>query len=259
MQPAICCLPCSPLRADSSHKSEMVSQLLFGECCMILDQEQSDWVKIKCKYDGYEGWCQSSHVVEIGQSLYETEEKKLTRGWITELQYNGYSMKVPFGSLLPGLKKGHTNWGKNKLVYSGKTWNPAAKASKNKKRIRQLAYTWINTPYLWGGKTVFGTDCSGYTQTIFRFLDIPLFRDAWQQATQGELIGSLKKSSLGDLAFFDNAEGKITHVGILLDKHEIIHASGKVRVDKINSEGIINLDTGKQTHHLKLIRRYLRK
>ena len=258
MQPAICCLPCSPLRADASHKSEMVSQLLFGESCMILDQGQSDWLKIKCKYDGYEGWCQNNHVVEIGQSLYETEEKKLTREWITELQYNGDSMRVPFGSMLPGFKKGHANWGKNSLVYSGKTWNPA-KASKNKKTIRQLAYTWINTPYLWGGKTVFGTDCSGYTQTIFRFFDIPLFRDAWQQATQGELIGSLKKSSLGDLAFFDNAEGKITHVGILLDTHEIIHASGKVRVDKINNEGIINLDTGKQTHHLTMIRRYLRK
>jgi hypothetical protein len=255
MQPAICCVPVSPLRAEPSHKTEMVSELLFGESCAIIDTSTDHWIKVKCKYDGYEGWCQRNHFIETSQAIYE-EEKRLTRKWVTELEYNGSPMLVPLGSSLTSLKKGRTSWNENLIRYDGKIWNPL-EAKKDKKSIRKLAYSFLNTPYLWGGKTVFGADCSGYTQTVFRFQNIPLFRDAWQQAMQGTLVNSLEAASFGDLAFFDNADGKITHVGILLNKQKIIHASGKVREDKIDDEGIVNAETGQHTHKLKLIKRYL--
>jgi cell wall-associated NlpC family hydrolase len=164
-------------------------------------------------------------------------------------------MHIPLGSSLDGMKKGRLWWNKTVIRYKGKLVRPGKKKL-DVRELEKLAFVFLNTPYLWGGKSVFGADCSGFTQTVFRFVDIPLLRDAWQQATMGEEVNSLKTVRRGDLAFFDNADGKITHVGIILNNKKIIHASGKVRVDKLMEEGIINGDTKQLTHRLKLIRRF---
>jgi cell wall-associated NlpC family hydrolase len=154
------------------------------------------------------------------------------------------------------MKNGRAHWRKNQVHFKSKAWEPA-NALRDPKSIRQLTYKFLNTPYLWGGKSVFGVDCSGFTQTIFKFLHIPLLRDAYQQATQGEAVGFLEETKTGDLAFFDNEEGKITHVGILLSANEIIHASVKVRIDKIDNMGIVRSDNFQRTHHLRIIKRLL--
>jgi gamma-D-glutamyl-L-lysine dipeptidyl-peptidase len=255
MNPSICCVPVSPIRANASHRSEMVSQLLFGETVAVLESEKDQWIKIRCLYDGYEGWCQQSHVIGLDNDLYAAGSSQMSVNWSTKIDFNGQSMRLPMGCPLPGLKKGQVCWGPYTIRYTGKTWNPST-ARMNQENFRKLGFKFLNSPYLWGGKTVFGTDCSGYTQTIFRFFNIPLLRDAWQQAEGGEEVSSLQKSGFGDLAFFDNADGKMTHVGILLNKKEIIHASGKVRIDKIDNEGIMG-SRGERTHFLKLIKRYL--
>lgn len=252
---AICCVPVSPLRAEPSHRTEMISQLIFGECCELLEQAK-EWSRVRVRYDGYEGWCTTSHLTEIDDSEFGTEQVPLTPEWAASLEYNGHPMMVPMGSHLTGMKNGKAQWRKNMVHYKGKTWDPRTPA-RDTKSIRQLTYKFLNIPYLWGGKSVFGLDCSGYVQTVYKFLGIPVMRDAYQQATQGEPIGFLEETRTGDLAFFDNEEGRITHVGILLNAHEIIHASGKVRIDKIDNMGIVQSETHQRTHHLRVIRRLL--
>jgi gamma-D-glutamyl-L-lysine dipeptidyl-peptidase len=234
----------------------MVSQLLFGECCVVLDQANRDWYRVRVKFDGYEGWCQPAHLVEIDEAEYETEVHALTPEWVTALEYNGHPMMVPMGSQLTAMKNGRAHWRKNQVHYKGKVWDPAT-ADTDPKSIRQLALKFLNTPYLWGGRSIFGIDCSGFSQTIYKFLGIPLLRDANQQAGQGEAVGFLEETRTGDLAFFDNEEGRITHVGILLNAHEIIHSSGKVRIDKIDNMGIVQAETFQRTHHLRVIKRLL--
>src|SRR5882724_2009980 len=281
MNRAVCCVPVSPLRAETSHKSEMVSQLIFGECCEILEERKDNWVRVSCDYDDYEGWCTASHLAEMGGAVAGTGPgggvaetgavadaametgggrlmgRQLAPDWVNEIAYNGQFMMVPLGSSLGLLKNGQGAWGKNKVVYKGlPAWDPSA-AKKDAAAIRELSYKFLNTPYLWGGKTVFGIDCSGFTQMILKFLGVPLLRDAYQQATQGSSVGFLQEARTGDLAFFDNDEGRITHVGILLNDHEIIHASGKVRVDKIDNMGILQSETFQRTHHLRVIKRML--
>lgn len=254
MEYLVCCVGVSPMRAEPSHRSEMVSQQLFGEKSFVIERS-AGWVKIQLRYDGYQGWVQQSHVVQIDDDIYNKNEKGLTSEWINEVDYNGHIMYVPMGSSVSAFKNGMAFWRKNSVHFKGKTWDPE-EIKLNPKLIKQIAFKFLNTSYLWGGKSVFGIDCSGYAQMVFKFLNIYLPRDAWMQAEQGETVNFLQEAHCGDLAFFDNEEGKIIHVGILLNENEIIHSSGKVRIDKIDTQGILNMETKQRTHKLRIIKRY---
>lgn len=251
---AVCCVPVSPMRHEPSHRSEMVSQQLFGECCIIME-EWNHWLKIKSRYDNYEGWCQDNQVRTIEESTYKSEVNELTADWINEVTFDGAKMMVPLGCSFPGMKEGVAQWKECQVLFNGKSVNTGP-TGVDDALIRRIACQFLNTAYLWGGKSVFGIDCSGFTQSVYRFLGVAILRDAYQQASQGNVIGFLQEAQCGDLAFFDNADGKITHVGIMLNDHEIIHSSGKVRIDKIDNQGIVNVDTLTRTHALRIIKRY---
>lgn len=247
-------MPVSPVRAEHSHKSEMTSQLLFGEAVEILETGVGEWLLIRCLYDNYQGWITRSHITEIPESVAK-EKWHLVSDWSNEILFDGQPMYISFGSELRGLKNGQAEWGKYSWSFKGNHLDPLT-TQRNEKTIIRLTHRFINTPYLWGGRSIFGIDCSGFSQIIYKCLGVPLLRDAYQQATQGEGIGFLQEVKCGDLAFFDNADGKIIHVGILLNDHEIIHSSGKVRIDKIDGQGILNSDTYERTHQLRLMKRY---
>ncbi len=249
---AVCCVPVSPLRSEPNHRSEMVSELIFGEACETLGTAPGEWTHVRCSYDGYEGWCIGSHLEQVPD--YPVA-RSLTMDWVTKISYNGAAMQIPLGSEIQGFKNGVLLWQKNQLRYDGKGWNPIT-ANKGGLAITGMAHKFLNTTYLWGGKSVFGTDCSGYTQTVYKFFNIPLKRDAWMQAEQGSAVASLQESVCGDLAFFENEKGRIVHVGILLGDRQIIHASGKVRVDTMDERGIIHSQSRQLTHVLTGIRRF---
>src|SRR5258708_36179583 len=165
----VCCVPVSPLRAEPAHKSEMVSQHLFGEKSVVIETSIDGWVKIVLKYDGYQGWCQVNHLAEIDEELYTNIDKDLTADWVNEIDYNGHRMFVPMGSSLSAFKNGMAFWRKNSVHFKGQIWNPE-KIKITNKVIKQVAYKFLNTSYLWGGKSVYGIDCSGLTQMTYKFL-----------------------------------------------------------------------------------------
>jgi len=251
----VCRVPVAPLRAEPAHKSEMISQLLLAEAGQVLE-ETKDFVKLQCIHDGYEGWCQRSQLVFTDEWTVGTQSNTYTTGWMNTLSINEVMANVPMGTPVIDTTNAQRIAAVLRINYQlVKTWD-ASTAVPDPKLIHQRATQFLSTPYLWGGRSVFGVDCSGFTQMVFRFFNIPLLRDAYLQATQGEAIGFLQEARCGDLAFFDNAEGRITHVGILLNAHEIIHSSGHVRIDKIDNAGILNTDTGARTHQLRIIKRY---
>ncbi len=247
MNYVFCCVPVAPIRLAPNHKSEMISQLLFGEYCTVNDTDKTGWIKIICKDDRYTGWCQLAQVKEIDPIQYNNSDINLAADWVNEIGYKGSKIIIPLGSLI--------NDRINEIKFLGKICKPA-NTNRDALTIKEITLKFLNTAYLWGGRSVFGIDCSGFTQAVYKFLNVQLLRDAQHQATQGELVNFLQEARCGDLAFFDNDQGEIIHVGILLSASEIIHASGKVRIDKIDNAGIINAATGERTQKLRIIRRY---
>jgi gamma-D-glutamyl-L-lysine dipeptidyl-peptidase len=209
---------------------------------------------VRIVYDGYEGWCQTSQLTEVGDEQVKQQSRSLAGDWVNRVEVNNQPMMIPFGSSLNLLQDGKANFGKYAISYHGSTIN-TGNTCFNEANIAKLSIIYLNTSYQWGGRTVFGVDCSGFCQLVFRCMGIDLMRDAYQQATQGEVVGFMQEAKCGDLAFFDNEAGKITHVGILLNSDTIIHSSGKVRIDTIDNLGIINRDTGKRTHNTRVIKR----
>jgi gamma-D-glutamyl-L-lysine dipeptidyl-peptidase len=247
-------VPVSPMRAEASHRSEMVSQLLFGELAELLDTSK-DFIQVRTLYDNYIGWIQCNQLVEVSESAAMNGGLMLSGDIVRAISCNGEPMQISFGCPLYFFNHGHAKIGKFEFEYEGKFWIPD-EAHFNEATLKWVANQFLNTAYLWGGRTVSGIDCSGFTQQVFRFVGVKLPRDASQQVNIGEVVGFLQEAKCGDLAFFDNAERKITHVGMMLDQSTIIHASGKVRVDPIDNMGIINADTGERTHQLRIIKRY---
>ena len=250
----ICNLAIVPVRLEPNHRSEMVSQLLFGEHFSVLEKTKG-WVKIKIQFDNYEGWIDEKQF----QPISETEYQKLSETSIVLssdlIEYvtgkDEVMFPVPLGSSLSFLYVPEINT--SEFVFDGlKTFD-----KKPKSEILKTAFMYLNTPYLWGGKTPFGIDCSGFVQMVYKLNGYSLLRDASQQATQGEVLSFIEEAEAGDLAFFDNEDGKITHVGILMNDNYIIHSHGKVRIDRLDHLGIMNVDTKRHTHKLRVIKKII--
>lgn len=250
-----CALAVVPVRRDPSDKAEMSTQLLFGDLVEITAREAS-WCQVKILYDAYEGWIDAKQVRLIsGKEFRRLGQAKVmvNRQLFSDFVSVGdVKIYLPAGCSFYDLTARVMEIAGEKYRLEGKSY-PFIYNGIN--GLLETANSFLSCPYLWGGKTYLGLDCSGFTQVVFKQHGIKLLRDAAQQATQGELISILNDGKPGDLAFFDNAEGKIIHVGILLDNQRIIHCSGKVRIDMIDDKGIFKRELNKYTHSLQLIRR----
>jgi hypothetical protein len=250
----ICNLAIIPLRIEPSDRSEIVSQVLFGEHFEILEQF-NQWSKIKLQFDNYEGWVDSKQYQIISESEFQqlSEDAIVLNAdlieYITGL--NNLLLSIPLGASLSFLN--HNDINTSNFNFEG----TKISGTKSKNCILNTAFMYLNAPYLWGGKTPFGVDCSGFTQMVYKLNGYKLLRDASQQALQGEALSFIEESESGDLAFFDNEEGNIIHVGIILGDNYIIHASGKVRIDRLDHLGIFNAEINKHTHKLRVIKKII--
>ena len=219
------------MRKEPSDKAEMVNQIVFGETAQVLDENEK-WYMIQLKHDQYEGWIDKKQVALLAaeknevfpvRKIFETVEGKI----------------IPCGGYIPV---------------------ETTKSGTGIEAMNALIENFLGIPYLWGGRTFMGIDCSGFTQIVFRSMDKSLPRDAYQQADLGETIAFIEECEPGDLAFFDTTDGRITHVGIITGRDaqgrlQIAHASGEVRKDYLDHQGIFNQDIGQYSHTLRLIKR----
>lgn len=232
MKYGICKLSVVPMRKELSHESELVSELLFNDIYEITE-EKGEWIKIKNLYDSYEGWIrglQHCEIREVELNTFVSKEKYIVNEPVCIYNNN----VLTFGSKI--FEK-HENAIPLRKVYDSNI-------------MVECAIKLLGTPYRWGGKSVMGIDCSAFVQLCAKVAGYKLPRDASQQVECGKRIGNLTEAGAGDLAFFKNEKKRITHVGILLSNDKIIHASGKVRIDTIDTKGIYNKELKCYTHEL---------
>lgn len=258
----ICNISHAPVRETISHASEMKTELLFGDFFEIRDRYMN-WLKIENAFDGYEGWVDEKQIQYLTEEEFAAHKADKTQcftsGFMSEIQRhsNHDILRVGVGCRLPLYKDGVFKLGSQVYSYQGDVLEPEDDAENRRRAVVNLASLFINTPYLWGGKSSFAADCSGFTQLLYRIEGVNLLRDSSQQATQGTNINLLAEAKAGDLLFFDNENEQIVHVGIYNGNGLIIHSSGLVRIDPVDHEGIFKQEISTYSHHLRLIRRVL--
>jgi gamma-D-glutamyl-L-lysine dipeptidyl-peptidase len=254
----ICRLSVVSVRKEPADQAEQVSQLLFGDHYEVNEKSKdTKWLKIKINFDQYVGWIDARQHQPITQEYFNhlnTAEFKITTDVTSTMLYNKSPQVILMGSIIP-ISSAELFKMEEQFAFNGEAKNLGQK--REIEFVRATALKYLNAPYQWGGKNPFAIDCSGFTQIVFKIAGYRLFRDAWQQASQGKAIKSLQEAKPGDLAFFQNGEAKIVHTGILIDRDKIIHASGKVRVDQITEQGIVNIETKTITHKFSHVRRIL--
>lgn len=251
----VCSLAAIPMRSEPSDRSEMVSQLLFGEHFEIIE-EQQNWIKVKCWFDDYEGWIDQKQSILLTEAEFQNLSffpSTITSAFFNELiDQDRRSLFIPIGSTLPGFTGNSVFLSNTAFAFAGEA---VMAGNFSKSNLMKLANLYANSPYLWGGRSPSGIDCSGFTQLVFKIMGIRISRDASQQAEKGEIIHFTEEILPGDLLFFDNEEGKIIHVGIALNEQNIVHASGKVRFDRFDHVGIYNQEQKRYSHKLRIVKR----
>lgn len=238
-----------PLRIEPTDTTELVSQVLYGETFKVTERRKK-WSKIRLDYDHFEGWIDNNQYLELPEFEYNilTNSPRRLSGDLIEFvqDTNNQLLTIPLGSSLSALDF-------LEHFFDGN----CVEGIQPKSNLIETAFMYRNSPYLHGGKTPFGIDASGFTQMVYKLNGYNLYRAVEQQAKQGEALSFIEESEAGDLAFFDNSEGQIVHVGIIMPDNYIIHAHGKVRIDRLDHSGIYNSDVKMHTHKLRVIKKII--
>jgi len=247
MRYGICNLSIVPMRAEPSDPSELVNQVLYGEHFKVIERRKK-WSRIRLTHDKYEGWIDNKQYLEISEDEYAFAKAQPNSLAADPVQFvtgeHNELLTVVMGSNVQAISLLKNDFDGN-----------SSEGGKLKSELVNTALLFLKSPYLWGGRTHFGIDCSGFTQMVYRLNGFDLKRDASQQASQGEPLSFIEESEPGDLAFFDNAEGNIIHVGIIMEDNYIIHAHGEVRIDRLDHSGIYNVQERGHTHKLRVIKK----
>ncbi|MBK6948727.1 MAG: C40 family peptidase [Haliscomenobacter sp.] len=254
----ICPFSVIPVRSMPSHRSELLSQLLFGELFEILETKGRQWYRVRCSNDHFVGWIEQAQCKLITPGEFEQYRDNFAYSLelVQAVMGPDHFIPVTMGARLPNFDGLHFRFGDLVYTFSGQALT-TGDIRPGADFLLKIAKRYLSTPFLWGGRSPFGMDAPGFVQLIYQFAGIYLPREAEAQIDSGEVVDFIEKAQPGDLAFFENKAGKIVHVGMIMPENRIIHAFGAVRIDLLDHYGIFNLEQGRYTRRLRLIKRLL--
>jgi len=244
----ICHLSLCPVRSLADHSSEMCTQLLYGDLFAVLENRK-EWSRIRLTHDGSEGWVCNRQYIPLSDESFRSVDEIDTAVYSSDLVAFSCADQQQLVPVLMGSSVGQASLLGHR--FEGATTN----GTSNKPNITATALMYLHAPYLRGGRSPFGIDSPGLAQMVYRMHGIRLPRSAADQAAQGQALSFIEESEAGDLAFFDTREGDIDHVGIIMKDNYIIHAFGKVRIDRLDHTGIFNAEAGLYSHSLRVIKK----
>ena len=261
LNPGICALSAVPVRAEPNDRAELVTQLLFGECYQILVTQES-WLQVQLAADDYVGWIDAKQHTHVSAEYYTAwcaQDHPRVLDVVQAVSDATTKLPLTLGCRLPFFDGMTLRLGECQYFFNGNATNPAVASDVARQALllRKMALLYLKAPYVWGGKSIFGLDCSGLCQQLYGLVGIQLPRDARQQIDHGRPVHFVAQAKPGDLAFFDNAEGRIVHVVMVMEEGQILHAHGEVRLDPLDHNGIYNRDRQRYSHKLRLIKRLL--
>jgi hypothetical protein len=249
-----------PVRKEPSEQSEMITQILYGEH-FVVNEMMLGWARVKLAFDGYEGWLDMKMITPLLEKNYQKIEHMpfaVTTDIFNIIPLNAeQTTMIVAGSTLPCWRPNLKVFSIQQEVFHHSGNISYRKPANVRKVLIEQAMKYFNAPYLWGGRSPLGIDCSGFSQIIYKMVGVAIPRDTANQVHCGKALSFLEEAKPGDLAFFDNEEGQIIHVGIIWEKNKIIHASGKVRIDNVDQFGIFNVDTKRYTHQMRVMKRII--
>ncbi|HKK75799.1 MAG TPA: C40 family peptidase [Saprospiraceae bacterium] len=254
----ICPYSVVPIRTSSSHKSEQASQLLFGELVELLETKGRQWTKVRCLQDNLVGWLESHQVTAItpSEKLAFQNNFAFNLELVQAAMGDNYFVPITLGARLPNFDGIHFKLGEMRFTFSGQAIDQADLKTSAPFLIK-IAKRYLNAPFQWGGRSPFGIDAAGLVQVLFSMVGQQLPRDPEAQIDFGSMVDFIDQAREGDLAFFENKNGRIAHVGIIMKEQYIIHAYGAVRIDRLDHYGIYNEETKRYTHKLRVCKRLL--
>jgi hypothetical protein len=247
-----------PVRRGPSHKEELVTQLLFGEHYEVIQlSEDRAWVQVRVHFDNCTGWIEVGQHHGISKDYFEQinlSDFRITTDLTSNILYRKSYLTILIGSVIP-ITTNELFKMEEQLAFNGDSKSLGLK--RGPEFVKEIAFKYLNAPYLSGGKSPFGIDAGGYVQMVMRICGYNLPREPWQQASSGKPFVSMKEASQGDLVFFKDHDERVVHVGILLNDDRVIHSSGQVKIEPLGAEGIRNSEPGGIGRHLAFFRRVL--
>ncbi len=258
MSYGICPLSSVPIRSSTAHKSEMISQLLFGELFEVLERKGRQWLRIRCEGDNFVGWVATEQIMPITPSEFAEFRRhfSISLDLMHPVMAADHCIPIGLGAQLPLFDGLRFRLGEHFYTFSGQAVAPEH-IEPSVEFVLKIARKYLHAPYLWGGRSPFGIDSSGLVQMVYKMAGYNLPREPFQQVYLGQAIDFVEQALPGDLAFFENHNERITHVGIIFPDQNILHAYGQVRIDSLDHFGVFDHEKKRYTFRLRVIKRLL--
>ena len=252
----ICSLSAIPVRMKADRSSMVLTQMLFGEYVEVLTVKNKHWIKVICLYDQVVGWVDPKQILFLPSDFdpLDSIDFAVSLEVVQPAYYKDYSIPIPIASSLPFFDGISFYLNKKKFSFSGQAITKSTELI-HPELLTKVLRRFLTAPESRGGRTIFGIDSSAFVQLVFKIFHIELPRLAQHQIEYGQSILFHHEMALGDIAFFENKQGVINHVGIVYGHKQIIHVHGQTRIDKLDQHGIFNSDERRYTHKLRIIQR----